>query len=87
MTSRDRLGLVVSMLILAGCDEARLAGPILYRDSERFAKDLADKPKLQATIRKALAAYYGDDLQHMKVPEGLRPSRGWPLPGEFSSSR
>ena len=74
MTSRFRLALLVGTLALAGCDDAQWTGPILYRDSERFTKDLADKPKLQATIRKILAARFGDDLQHMRVPEdsGLR---------------
>ncbi len=57
-----------------GCDEAQYAGPILYRDSERMAKDLADKPRLKAAIRKSLASHFGDDLPHIKVPEdsGLR---------------
>ena len=74
MTSRFRLALLVGTLALVGCDDAQYAGPILYRDNERFAKDLADKPKLQATIRKSLARLYGDDLQHMKLPNdsGLR---------------
>jgi mono/diheme cytochrome c family protein len=74
VTSRFRLVLLVGAIALAGCDEAHYAGPILYRDSERMAKDLADKPKLQATIRKSLASLFGDDLPHIKVPEdsGLR---------------
>ena len=70
MTSRFRLALLVGMLALAGCDDAQWTGPITYRDSERFAKDLADKPKLQGTVRSALTRHYGDDLRHMKVPEG-----------------
>ncbi len=74
MTSRFRLALLLGLLTLAGCDEAQQLGPITYRDSDRFAKDLADKPKLQAVIRKTLAARFGDDLRHIKVPEasGLR---------------
>ena len=70
MTSRFRLALLVGTLALAGCDDAQYAGPILYRDHERMAKDLADKPKLQAAIRKSLVTYFGDDVRHMKVPEG-----------------
>ena len=72
MTSRFRLGLFAGLIALVGCDDAAWngAGPIPYRDSERFAKDLADKPKLQAVIRKALATNFGDDLRHIKVPEG-----------------
>ena len=74
MTSRFRSALLVGTLALVGCDDAQYAGPIPYRDSERFAKDLADKPKLRATIRGSLAKTYGDDLRHMKVPQdsGLR---------------
>lgn len=74
MTSRNRLVLIVGMLALAGCDEGRLTGPMLYRDNERFAKDLATKPKLQGVIRKALVENFGDDVRHMKVPaeSGLR---------------
>ena len=74
MTSRFRLGLLVGVLALAGCDEAQYAGPILYRDGERMAKDLAGKDQLKAAIRKSLASLYGDDLRHIKVPEdsGLR---------------
>jgi mono/diheme cytochrome c family protein len=51
-----------------------MTGPIPYRDSERFSKDLAEKPKLQVVIRKALAEHFGDEVRHMKVPadSGLR---------------
>jgi mono/diheme cytochrome c family protein len=74
VTSRFRLALLVGSLALAGCDDAQYAGPILYRDSERFAKDLADKPNLRDAVRKSLAATFGDDLRHIRVPEdsGLR---------------
>jgi mono/diheme cytochrome c family protein len=74
VTSRFRVALLVGTLALAGCDDAQWTGPIVYRDSERFAKDLAGKPNLQAMIRQALIAHYGDDLRHIKVPEdsGLR---------------
>ncbi len=74
MTSRYRPLLLVGLLALAGCDDAQYAGPILYRDSERMAKDLAEKPKIRAAVRKALADLYGEDVRHLKVPEnsGLR---------------
>ncbi len=74
MTSRFRLAWIVGAFALVGCDDAQYAGPILYRDSERMANDLGDKPKLQAVVRKSLADLYGDDLRHIKVPEnsGLR---------------
>ena len=74
MTSRFRLALLVGTLASAGCDATQYAGPIPYRDHERMAKDLAEKPKLRAVIRKSLLGIFGDDLQHMKVPEdsGLR---------------
>jgi mono/diheme cytochrome c family protein len=74
VTSRLRMALIVGTLALAGCDDSQWTGPILYRDSERFAKDLADKPKLQETIHKALIVHFGEDLRHIKVPEdsGLR---------------
>jgi len=66
--------LLVGLLALAGCDDAQYAGPVLYRDSERVAKDLAGKPKLQGAVRKALADLYGADLRHITVPadSGLR---------------
>jgi mono/diheme cytochrome c family protein len=74
VTSRFRLGMLVGLFALAGCDDAQWTGPILYRDSERFAKDLADKPKLQAAIRSALKKNFGDDLKQIRVPDssGLR---------------
>ena len=73
MTSRFRLAWIVGSLALAGCD-AQYAGPIPYRDGPRMAKDLADKPKLQAAIRNSLLDLYGNDVRHIKVPEdsGLR---------------
>jgi mono/diheme cytochrome c family protein len=70
VTSRFRIALLVGMLALAGCDDAQWNGPIPYRDSERFAKDLAGKPTLQELTRKALAKHFGDDLRKMRVPEG-----------------
>ncbi|WP_435006892.1 c-type cytochrome [Tundrisphaera lichenicola] len=74
MRSRACLGLVVVALTVFGCDDAQYAGPIRYRDHERMALELAEKPKLQATIRKALTDLFGEDLRHIKVPEesGLR---------------
>ena len=61
-------------LTSAGCDEAQFAGPIPYRESERAAKDLADKPNLRAAVRKSLVGLYGPDVRHIRVPEnsGLR---------------
>ncbi len=74
MTSRFCPILLVGLLALSGCDESRHAGPVLYRDSEKVAKDLAGKPALQAAIRTTLAGLYGPDLRHIKVPadSGLR---------------
>src|SRR4051794_15817034 len=74
VTSRYRLGLLVASVVLIGCDESQYSGPILYRDHERMTRELAEKPKLRSTIKKALIALYGEDLRHIKVPEdsGLR---------------
>ncbi len=82
MFSRDRfvsligLSFCVGLISMAsiGCDDARFAGPIRYREHERATKDLADKPKLREAISQSLARVYGDDLSHIKVPDdsGLR---------------
>jgi mono/diheme cytochrome c family protein len=70
VTSRFRFVLLAGTLALAGCDDAQWTGPILYRDHERFAKDLAAKPNSQEVIRDALKKNFGDDLKHIRVPEG-----------------
>jgi mono/diheme cytochrome c family protein len=74
VTSRYRLGLLVTSIALIGCDDSQYSGPIPYRDNERMARELAEKPRLQATIKKALVDLYGEDVRHIKVPEdsGLR---------------
>ena len=74
MRSRFCPWFIAALLCLAGCDNAQFAGPIPYRDSERMAKDLAEKPRLQAVIRKSLADLYGADVRQIRVPEntGLR---------------
>jgi mono/diheme cytochrome c family protein len=69
VTSRYCFVFLVGLLALAGCDDAQYAGPIRYREHERAAKDLADKPKLRETINQSLTRVYGDDVQHIKVPE------------------
>ena len=77
VTSRFRsISFYLGLLLLfgSGCDDAQFAGPIPYRPSERAAKDLADKPKLQEAVQKTLVSLYGPDVRHIKVPEnsGLR---------------
>jgi mono/diheme cytochrome c family protein len=74
VTSRYCLVLLVSLFALAGCDDTQNACPIRYREHERAARDLADKPKLREAINSQLARVYGNDVQHIKVPEdsGLR---------------
>ena len=59
---------------LAGCDSFPNAGPIRYRESDRAATELAEKPKLRATVQSKLVELFGPDVQHMKVPanSGLR---------------
>jgi mono/diheme cytochrome c family protein len=76
VTSRFRLALVLGSLALSGCGSFN-AGPITYSDSERLAKDLKDKPKLQAAVRKALEDLFGESPQQIKVPKGT----GLPLGG------
>ncbi len=76
MTSRVRsLGLVaLTLFVIAGCDDAQIAGPIPYRESERAATELASKPKLRETIQTTLTNTFGPDVRHIEVPEnsGLR---------------
>jgi mono/diheme cytochrome c family protein len=73
----SRFGVVLLIFPLAaitGCDDSQMAGPIEYRDHPRFARELGEKPKLQAAIRKHLADLFGPDVRHIRVPEdsGLR---------------
>jgi mono/diheme cytochrome c family protein len=80
VTSRLYLFLVAGSLALtlAGCGDAFNAGPIVYRDSERFEKkpeanpdyNLIGKPKLQEAVRKAVLDTFGPSPSEMKVPEG-----------------
>ncbi len=76
MISRVRSLTLVALTwaLIAGCDDAQLAGPIPYRESEHAATELASKPKLRETIQTTLANTFGPDLRHIKVPEnsGLR---------------
>jgi mono/diheme cytochrome c family protein len=62
------------LIALTGCDDAQYAGPIRYREHERAARDLADKPRMREAIQSNLARLYGQDLQHINVPpdSGLR---------------
>jgi mono/diheme cytochrome c family protein len=69
VTSRFRLALVAGSLALSGCGDFN-AGTIRYSESERLAKELKDKTKLQAAVRKAVADLYGDTPQVIKVPKG-----------------
>ena len=59
---------------LAGCDSLPNAGPIRYRESQRAATELAEKPQSRAQIQAKLIDLFGPDVQHMKVPanSGLR---------------
>ena len=76
VTSRVRsLGIVgLSWVLITGCDDAQIAGPIPYRESDRAVTELATKPKLRETIQTTLVNTFGPDLRHIKVPEnsGLR---------------
>jgi len=74
VTSRFRLALVVGSLTIAllpaGCGDSFNAGPIEYKDSERLAVDLKEKPNLQAAVRKALADLFGPAPRSIRVPAG-----------------
>ena len=72
--SRFRLALLVGLLALAGCDVAFPTGPLPYREHERAARDLADKPRLREAIAQALARTFGEEVRKIKVPDdsGLR---------------
>ena len=71
VTSRFRLALIASSLILAGCGEASQSGPLMkYVESERLTTDLKDKPKLRQKVREALASLFGPDPRHIHVPMG-----------------
>jgi mono/diheme cytochrome c family protein len=55
---------------LAGCGDSFNAGPMRYVENERLRADLKGRPKLQARVRQAVAALYGPDPQHIRVPAG-----------------
>ena len=63
-----------ALLLAAGCDVTQTSGPILYRENDRATTELAAKPKLREVIQTTLAATFGPDVRHMKVPanSGLR---------------
>jgi mono/diheme cytochrome c family protein len=80
VTSRLCFILVVGSLplALAGCGDAFNAGPIVYKDSERFTRkpeanpdyNLIGKPKLQEAVRKAVLDTFGPSPSEIRVPEG-----------------
>jgi mono/diheme cytochrome c family protein len=74
VTSRFRitwiLGSLALSLTLAGCADSFNAGPLSYVENERLTKDLAKSPKLRAKVRQGLVKLFGEDPQHIRVPEG-----------------
>ncbi|HEV3166801.1 MAG TPA: cytochrome c, partial [Isosphaeraceae bacterium] len=83
MTSRFRLALACTSLLLAGCGDLFSPSPPAYTESAKLAIDLKDKPKLQAAVRKALAELYGPSPREIIVPAGS----GLPFGGRRLSNR
>ncbi len=80
MESRYRAALILGCsclaLATAGCSDAINAGPLRYVEADALTKDLGPKAnlhgkaELQNKVRQALAKLFGDDPQHIRVPEG-----------------
>lgn len=70
------LGLVGLLAMLAGCSQSLVDDSIAYDEQETMTREidrqanLADKPKLQERVRKALARVFGDSPRHIVVPQG-----------------
>jgi mono/diheme cytochrome c family protein len=77
VTSRFCLALLVVAVTLSGCGDVFRDAPVVYKDSERFATDLKEKPKLQEAVRKSLADLFGTAPNRIKVP----PDSGFPEGG------
>lgn len=83
VTSRLRsVMVIVGLLGLSGCGDFH-AGPIEYREHERYSTDLKDKPNLRAAITKNLADLFGESPQKMKVPA----NSGLPQGGAYLAPR
>ena len=91
--SRCRVASSLSFLCIAftvsGCSDAWNAGPLQYVDTDALTRDLKDKanlagkPALQQSVRKALAQLYGEAPNRIKVPEGSGLVGGGLLLGNF----
>ncbi|MDX2039027.1 MAG: c-type cytochrome [Isosphaeraceae bacterium] len=82
MTSRLRSVLVIlGLTALSGCGDFH-AGPISYREHERFSTDLKDKPNARSAITKSLTTLFGESPQKMKVPA----NSGLPEGGAYLAS-
>jgi mono/diheme cytochrome c family protein len=83
------LGCSCLALATAGCSDAINAGPLRYIEADALTKDLGPKanlhgkPNLQNKVRQALAKLYGEDPQHIRVPEGS----GLPNGGIYLANR
>ena len=70
------IGLLI-VLVLSGCSDRFLGGPLQYTESEGLTKEikgksnLAGKPKLQDKVRKGLTALFGEDPTRLRVPDGM----------------
>jgi mono/diheme cytochrome c family protein len=73
VTSRFCLALLIGSLTLAlsGCSDSFNAGPLRYVVNEKLRTDLKGKPKLQSAVLNGLAKLFGEDPQHIRVPEGM----------------
>jgi mono/diheme cytochrome c family protein len=65
---RVRLALTAGAIALSGCGDAGTGGPLRYNPTPALAKELQDKPKLQARVVELVEQMYGPDTDHMRVP-------------------
>ncbi len=70
MRVRFRWVLAAGVVAWAGCSDALNEGPIPFAQSEQLGRQLAGKPKLQATIGRILRNLYGPSPRTMNVPKG-----------------
>jgi len=70
------LGLLGLLATLAGCSKTFVGEPLAYDERETMTREvagkahLADKPRIQEKVRKALVRVFGDSPRHIVVPPG-----------------
>jgi mono/diheme cytochrome c family protein len=83
VTTRLSLAWALAVVALAGCGDDFHTGPIPYARSGELAKQLGDKPRLQAEVTKALTSLYGPSPKQIRVPKGAP----LPLGGAYLASQ